>query len=58
MLHCVCVGVVAIIELKKSLYHVFSQYGNILEIYANKRLKNKGQVCYTFIVGPWQCQYR
>lgn len=35
-------------ELKKSLYHVFSQYGNILEIFANKRLKNKGQAWIVF----------
>jgi len=34
--------------LKKSLYHVFSQFGNILEIYASKRLKSKGQAWIVF----------
>jgi|SwirhirootsSR2_FD_contig_31_12403319_length_775_multi_4_in_0_out_0_1 RNA recognition motif-containing protein len=35
-------------ELKKALYHVFSQFGNILEIHANKRLKTKGQAWVIF----------
>jgi len=35
-------------ELKKALYHVFSQFGNILEIHANKRLKTKGQAWVVF----------
>jgi len=35
-------------ELKKSLYHVFSQYGAILEIHASKTLKLKGQAWIVF----------
>lgn len=35
-------------ELKKSLFHVFSQFGGIKEIMANKRLMNKGQAWIIF----------
>jgi len=35
-------------ELKKSLYHVFSQFGNILEIHAAKTLKLRGQAWIVF----------
>jgi len=35
-------------ELKKSLYHVFSQFGNILEIHAAKTLKLRGQAWVVF----------
>jgi len=35
-------------ELKKSLYHVFGQFGNILEINASKTLKNRGQAWVVF----------
>lgn len=31
-------------ELKKALFHVFSQFGTITEINAHKDLKRKGQV--------------
>jgi len=34
--------------LKKSLYHVFSQFGNILEIQASKALKKRGQAWIVF----------
>jgi len=35
-------------ELKKSLYHVFSQYGNIVDIFASKTLKMRGQAWIVF----------
>jgi U2 small nuclear ribonucleoprotein B'' len=35
-------------ELKKSLYHVFGQFGNILEINASKTLKMRGQAWIVF----------
>lgn len=35
-------------ELKKSLYHVFSQFGNVLEIHADKRLRTRGQAWIIF----------
>jgi len=35
-------------ELKKSLYHVFSQFGNIIDIYAAKTLKLRGQAWIVF----------
>jgi len=35
-------------ELKKSLYHVFGQFGNILEVNASKTLKNRGQAWVVF----------
>lgn len=35
-------------ELKKSLFHVFSQFGGIKEIYAEKRLACKGQAWIVF----------
>jgi len=35
-------------ELKKSLYHVFSQFGNILEIVAQKTFKMRGQAWIIF----------
>lgn len=31
-------------ELKKSLYHVFSQFGAILEVQAEKTMRKRGQV--------------
>lgn len=30
-------------ELKRNIYHYFSQYGNILDIYANKTRRGRGQ---------------
>eukprot|EP00457_Paulinella_chromatophora_P013164 gb/GEZN01013439.1/.p1 GENE.gb/GEZN01013439.1/~~gb/GEZN01013439.1/.p1 ORF type:complete len:222 (-),score=37.86 gb/GEZN01013439.1/:235-900(-) len=44
---------VKIEELKKSLYHVFSQFGNVLEIHAMKHLKWRGQawVVYDDLAG-------
>lgn len=36
------------VELKKSLFHVFSQYGKVLEIMANKTLKMRGQAFIVF----------
>ncbi len=35
-------------ELKKSLYHVFSQFGNILEVVAQKTYKLRGQAWIIF----------
>jgi len=35
-------------ELKKSLYHVFSQFGNIIDIFAAKTLKVRGQAWIVF----------
>lgn len=35
-------------ELKKALFHVFSQFGNIVEICANKDLKRRGQAWVIF----------
>jgi len=35
-------------ELKKALYHVFSQFGNILEIHAQKTLWLRGQAWIVF----------
>ena len=39
---------VGINELKRSLYTIFSSYGTILEIRANKSLKRKGQAWITY----------
>jgi RNA recognition motif-containing protein len=35
-------------ELKKSLYHVYSQFGNILDIHCKKTLKMRGQAWIIF----------
>jgi len=35
-------------ELKQNLYHLFSQYGDILEIHARKTFKMKGQAFIVF----------
>lgn len=35
-------------DLKKSLYHVFSAHGNILEIHVSKRLATRGQAWIVF----------
>lgn len=35
-------------ELKKSLYHVFTQFGNVLEIQAQRHLKLRGQAWIIF----------
>lgn len=35
-------------ELKDSLYHVFSQFGQILDIYVSKDLKRRGQAWVVF----------
>lgn len=35
-------------ELKKALFHVFSQFGNIIEINAHKDLKRRGQAWVVF----------
>lgn len=37
-----------ILELKKSLYAIFSQFGNILDIVALKTLKMRGQAFVVF----------
>jgi len=39
---------ITFVELKKSLYHVFSQFGNILEINLSKTLKMRGQAWIIF----------
>lgn len=36
------------IELKQALFHVFSQYGEIIEIQAKKNFKMKGQAFVVF----------
>jgi len=35
-------------ELKKSLYHVFSQFGNILDVFADRTLAKRGQAWIVF----------
>ena len=35
-------------ELKRSLYHVFSQFGNVLEVQAHKTYKLRGQAWVIF----------
>ena len=37
-----------LLELKKSLYAIFSQFGEILEIVAGKSLKARGQAFVVF----------
>ena len=39
------------VELKKSLYAIFSQFGPILDIVAMKTLKMRGQAFVVFQVG-------
>lgn len=44
----VFVFVLFFIELKKSLHAIFSQFGTILDIYAEKSLKLRGQAFVIF----------
>lgn len=37
------------LELKKALYAIFSQFGQIIDIMAFKTLKMRGQVCFIFV---------
>lgn len=40
-------------ELKKSLYAIFSQFGQILDIIASRTLKMRGQAFVVFKVTPF-----
>lgn len=42
------IGICVYIELKKSLYAIFSQFGQILDIIASKTLKMRGQAFVVF----------
>lgn len=43
-----CYIILKILELKKSLYAIFSQFGDVLEVMAKKTLKMRGQAFIVF----------
>lgn len=43
-----CINFFCVADLKKSLYAIFSQFGQILDIIARKTLKTKGQAFVIF----------
>lgn len=48
MIVCTCSHLILVLELKKSLYAIFSQFGQILDIVALKTLKMRGQAFVIF----------
>lgn len=48
MLHCLWIFSLPLLELKKSLYAIFSQFGQILDILVARNIKMKGQAFVIF----------